>query len=250
MNLTLKDKVAVVTGASEGIGAGIAKAYAHAGAKVIVNYVSNSLRANQIVEQIVNNGGQAFAVQADIAKPRDVENLFRQTLEAFGKVDILVNNAGIYGVVMLQDITHKVLMDNINTNLVGTILCSQKAARLMENTGGTIINISSTVSENPMPGTLVYGATKAAIDNVTKVLAKELGSKNIRVNTISPGITETEGSHEQGFMGGEWEAQLLAQIPLGRIGQPEDIAKVAVFLASDDAGWITGERIQVSGGLK
>lgn len=248
MTLKLKDKVAIITGASKGIGAGIAKAYAVAGAKVVVNYAKDKIRATKIVDEIVALGGKAIAVQADVSKATDVERLFNETIKAFNKVDILVNNAGIYDIVMLEAITVELLQVNINTNLIGAILCAQKAAEVMERDGGNIINISSTVSINPMPGTLIYAATKAAIDNVTKVLAKELGPKKIRVNTISPGITETEGAHEQGFIGGEWEAQLLAQIPLGRIAQPVDIAKVAIFLASDDAGWVTGERIQVSGG--
>jgi 3-oxoacyl-[acyl-carrier protein] reductase len=248
MTLKLKDKVAVVTGASKGIGAGIAKAYALQGAIVVVNYAKDKIRATTVVDDIVKLGGRAMAVQADVSKPADVEKLFKETMAAFNKVDILVNNAGIYDVVMLEALTIEHIHANINTNLIGTILCAQKAVELMGRKGGNIINISSTVSVNPMPGTLIYAATKAAIDNVTKVLAKELGPKKIRVNTISPGITETEGSHEQGFMGGEWEAQLVAQVPLGRIGQPNDIAKVAVFLASDEAAWVTGERIQVSGG--
>jgi 3-oxoacyl-[acyl-carrier protein] reductase len=248
MTLKLKDKVAVMTGASKGIGAGIARAFALAGAKVVVNYAKDKIRADKVVDDITALGGQAIAVQADVAIPADVERLFKEAVTAFKKVDILVNNAGIYDVVMLEALSIDVIQANINTNLIGTILCAQKAAELMGENGGNIINISSTVSLNPMPGTLIYAATKAAVDNVTKVLAKELGSKKIRVNTISPGITETEGSHEQGFMGGEWEAHLVAQVPLGRIGQPDDIAKVAVFLASDDAAWVTGERIQVAGG--
>jgi 3-oxoacyl-[acyl-carrier protein] reductase len=248
MTLKLKDKVAIITGASKGIGAGIAKAYALAGAKVVVNYAADLSRAEKVVHHITQLGGQAVAVKADVSQPEDVEKLFNEAIKAFGKVDILVNNAGIYDLVMLEELTIEVLQANINTNLIGTILCAQKAAEVMAKDGGNIINISSTVSLNPMPGTLIYAATKAAVDNITKVLAKELGSKKIRVNTISPGITETEGSHEQGFLGGEWEAQLVAQVPLGRIGQPGDIAKVAVFLASDDAAWVTGERIQVSGG--
>lgn len=248
MTLKLKDKVAVVTGASKGIGAGIAKAYAQAGAKVVVNYAKDKISATKIVNHILEHGGKAIAIQADVSKPAEVDRLFNEAIAAFDKVDILVNNAGIYDVVMLEALTIEILQANINTNLIGTILCVQKAVEVMGIGGGNIINISSTVSLNPMPGTLIYAATKAAIDNVTKVLAKELGSKKIRVNTISPGITETEGSHEQGFMGGDWEEQLVAQVPLGMIGQPSDIAKVAVFLASDDAGWVTGERIQVAGG--
>ncbi|WP_315853176.1 SDR family NAD(P)-dependent oxidoreductase [Mucilaginibacter robiniae] len=246
--MKLENKVAIVTGASKGIGAGIAKAYGLAGAKVVVNYAKDQIRAQKVVDYIIDHGGKAIAVQADISKPDAVERLFSEAIKAFERVDILVNNAGIYDVVMLEAITLEMLQANINTNLVGTILCAKKAAEVMNANGGAIINISSTVSINPLPGTLVYAATKAAVDNITKVLAKELGAKGIRVNTISPGITETEGTHEQGFMGGEWEAQLVAQVPMGRIGQPEDIAKVAVFLASDDAGWITGERIQVAGG--
>ena len=248
MTLKLKEKVAVVTGASKGIGAGIAKAYAQAGAKVVVNYAKDKISATKIVNHILEHGGKAIAIQADVSKPADVDRLFNEAIAAFDKVDILVNNAGIYDVVMLEALTIEILQANINTNLIGTILCVQKAVEVMGIGGGNIINISATVSLNPMPGTLIYAATKAAIDNVTKVLAKELGSKKIRVNTISPGITETEGSHEQGFMGSDWEEQLVAQVPLGRIGQPSDIAKVAVFLASDDAGWVTGERIQVAGG--
>ncbi|MBL3658972.1 SDR family NAD(P)-dependent oxidoreductase [Fulvivirga sediminis] len=248
MDLQLKDKVAIVTGSSKGIGAGIAKAFAIAGAKVVVNYAQNKMSAQKVVDDIIDLGGNAIAVQADISKSDDVKRLFDETITAFERIDILVNNAGIYDIVSLEDITTEVLQANLDTNLIGTILCTQKAASLMDSSGGSIINISSTVSTNPMPGTLIYAATKAAVDNVTKVLAKELGPKKIRVNTISPGITETEGSHEKGFMGGEWEAQLLAQVPLGRIGQPTDIAKVAVFLASDDASWVTGERIQVAGG--
>ena len=248
MVLQLKGKVAIVTGSSKGIGAGIAKAFAIAGAKVVVNYVQNKVRAKKVVDEIKNLGGNAIAVQADVSKSDDVKRLFDETITAFERIDILVNNAGIYDIVLLEDITTEALQANLDTNLIGAILCSQKAASLMDSSGGNIINISSTVSTHPMPGTLIYGATKAALDNVTKVLAKELGPKKIRINTISPGITETEGSHEKGFMGGEWEAQLLARVPLGRIGQPTDIAKVAVFLASDDAGWVTGERIQVAGG--
>ncbi len=246
--MKLQDKVAVVTGASKGIGAGIAKAFAEAGAKVVVNYAKDKMRAAKVVDDIIKLGGDAMAVQADISMKDDVDRLFQETLNSFHRIDILVNNAGIYDVTMLEDITVDNLHENINTNLIGAILCVQRAAHFMGENGGSVINISSTVSINPMPGTLVYAATKAALDNVTKVLAKELGPKKIRVNTISPGITETEGSHEKGFMGGEWEAQLLAQIPLGRIAQPEDIAKAAVFLASDDAGWVTGERLQVAGG--
>lgn len=249
MNLRLKNKVAIVTGASKGIGAEIAKEFAREGAKVVVNYISNEVRASNIVRKIENSGGTAIAVQADVSKPDDVHKLFEITAKTFGKLDILINNAGIYGIIPLEEITLEILNDNVGINLIGPILCSQKAVELMGSDGGSIINISSSASVNPAPGTLVYSATKAGIDNVTKTLAKELGHKNIRINTIAPGITETEGSHEQGFLGGDWEANLLAQIPLGRIAQPIDIAKVAVFLGSDESGWVTGERIQVAGGM-
>lgn len=245
----LKNKVAVVTGASKGIGAGIAKAFAKQGALVVVNYMSNQTRAENIVSDILAQGSTAIAVQGDVSKPDDVNSLFEIVASKFGKLDILVNNAGIYGLIPLEEINLQILKANIGANLTGAILCSQRAVELIGEEGGSIINISSSVSVNPMPDTLVYAATKAALDNVTRTLARELGPKKIRVNTIAPGITETEGAHEQGFMGGEWESQLLKQIPLGRIAQPHDIAKVATFLASDDASWVTGERIQVAGGM-
>jgi len=245
--MELKDKVAIVTGASKGIGAGIAKAFGQQGAKVVVNYASNQKSADSVVDEIINNGGTAIAVQADVSKIEDVRRLFAITAETFGKLDILVNNAGIYDVLPFEKITQDDLQANIATNLIAPILCAQQAVELMQN-GGSIINISSSVTSNAMPGTLVYAMTKAGLENVTKTLAKELGGKNIRVNTLSPGFTETEGAYEKGLMGGEWEASLLAQIPLGRIAQPIDIARVAVFLASDASGWVTGEKIQVSGG--
>ena len=248
MDLLLKDKVAIVTGSSQGIGAEIAKAFARQGAKVVINYRSNQSRAIEVVDQITGLGGIAISVQADIALPSDIAKLFEETKRAFGKLDILVNNVGILEFEILEAITPENLQAQINTNLIGTILVTQKAAALMEKEGGNIINISATTSINPIPGTLVFSATKAAIDNVTKILSKELGPKNIRINTIAPGMTETEGSHEKGIPGSEFEKQNIAITPLGRIAQPEDIAKVAVFLASDDSGWVTGERIQVSGG--
>lgn len=248
MKLLLKDKVAVITGSSQGIGARIARAFASQGAKVVINYISNYLKAYQLVDEIAAHGGKAVAVKANIAEPLDVEKLFKKAVDAFGKVDILVNNAGILEFELLESITQENLHTQINTNLIGTILSTQKAAELMVNGGGSVINISATTSINPLPGTLVFSATKAAIDNITKVLSKELGKKNIRVNTIAPGMTETDGSHEKGIMGSEFEKQTIAITPLGRIAQPQDIANVAVFLASDDAAWVTGERIQVSGG--
>jgi Dehydrogenases with different specificities (related to short-chain alcohol dehydrogenases) len=215
---------------------------------VVVNYSVNERRATGIVDDIIKNGGIAIAVQADVSKVEDIQKLFTTTEQTFGKLDILVNNAGIYDVIPFEKITLNELLANTGINLIGPILCAQRAVALMQN-GGSIINISSSVTNNAMPGTLTYAATKAGLENVTKTLAKELGSKKIRVNTIAPGITETEGAHEKGLMGGDWKDNLLAQTPLGRIAQPNDIAKVAVFLASDDSSWVTGERIQVSGGL-
>jgi 3-oxoacyl-[acyl-carrier protein] reductase len=248
MNLLLKDKVAVITGSSQGIGAGIAKAFANQGAKVVINYLSNHLKADQLVDEITSHGGKAIAVKANISEPLDIAQLFETTINVFGRLDILVNNTGILEFELLEAITLENLQAQINTNLIGTILTTQKAAALMAKEGGSIINISATTSINPLPGTLVFSATKAAIDNITKVLSKELGPRNIRINTIAPGMTETEGSHEKGVMGSEFEKQNIILTPLGRIAQPDDIAKVAVFLASDDAAWVTGERIQVSGG--
>ncbi|MBT1702854.1 SDR family NAD(P)-dependent oxidoreductase [Chryseosolibacter indicus] len=250
MNLKLKDKVAVVTGASKGIGAALAKAFASEGAKVVVNYASNKEGADNVVNQIIKNGGTAIAVQADITKSVDVKRLFEETKNAFGKLHILVNNAGVFIIESLEAITEKSFHTQVNTHFLGNVLCTQQAVKLFGDSGGSIINISSTVSANPVPnsGTLVYSAAKAGVDNMTKLLAKELGPKKIRVNTIAPGMTETEGTQEE-FRGSELERQMLAITPLGRIGQPEDIAKVAIFLASDDAGWVTGERITVSGGL-
>jgi 3-oxoacyl-[acyl-carrier protein] reductase len=235
----LKDKVAIVTGSSQGIGAEIAKAFARQGAKVVINYRSNQIRATEIVDHITRLGGTAVSVQADIARPAEIAKLFEETKRAFGRLDILVNNVGILEFELLEAITPENLQTQINTNLIGTILVTQKAAALMEREGGNIINISATTSINPIPGTLVFSATKAAIDNVTKILSKELGPKNIRINTIAPGMTETEGSHQKGIAGSEFEKQNIVITPLGRIAQPEDIAKVAVFLASDDAGCVT-----------
>lgn len=249
MDLKLKEKVAVVTGSSKGIGAGIAKAFANAGAKVVVNYASSKEGAEKVVDEIIKNGGTAIAVHGDVTKLADVKRLFEETKNAFGQLDILVNNAGVFKIEMLGAITEDSFHAQINTHVLGNILSTQSAVEMFGSGGGSIINISSTVSQNPLPGIMVYSAAKAAIDNMTKVLAKELGAKKIRVNTIAPGVTETEGTHSAGIIGSDLEKQMLAITPLGRIGQPDDIAKVAVFLASDDAGWVTGERITAAGGL-
>ena len=249
MDLKLKDKVAVVTGASKGIGAGIAKALANAGAKVVVNYASSKEGAEKVVDEITKNGGTAIAIHGDVTKSADVKRLFEETKNAFGQLDILVNNAGIFKFEPLEAVTEDSFHAQMNTHVLGNILSSQQAVEMFGDGGGSIINISSTVSWNPLPGLTVYAGAKAAIDNMTKLLSKELGGRKIRINTIAPGVTETEGTHQGGIIGSELEKQMVAMTPLGRTGQPEDIAKVAVFLASDDAGWITGERITVAGGL-
>ena len=249
MDLKLKDKVAVVTGSSKGIGAGIAKAFANAGAKVVVNYASSKEGAEKVVNEITKNGGTAIAIHGDVTKSADVKRLFEETKNAFGQLDILVNNAGIFKFEPLEAVTEDSFHAQMNTHVLGNILSTQNAVEMFGDGGGSIINISSTVSQNPLPGLVVYSAAKAAIDNMTKLLSKELGGRKIRINTIAPGVTETEGTHQGGIIGSELEKQMVAMTPLGRTGQPEDIAKVAVFLASDDANWVTGERITVAGGL-
>lgn len=249
MDLKLKDKVAVVTGASKGIGAGIAKAFANVGAKVVVNYASDKEGAEKVVSTITKDGGTAIAIHGDVTKSTEVKTLFEETKNAFGGLDILVNNAGVFKFEPLEEVTEDSFHRQFNTHVLGNLLCSQNAVEIFGDRGGSIINISSTVSINPMPGLIVYCAAKAAVDTFTKVLSKELGGRKIRINTIAPGVTDTEGNHTAGIIGGDLEKQMVANTPLGRTGQPEDIAKVAVFLASDDAGWVTGERITVAGGL-
>ncbi|KEO75673.1 SDR family NAD(P)-dependent oxidoreductase [Anditalea andensis] len=249
MDLKLKDKTAVVTGASKGIGAGIAKAFAKAGAKVVVNYASAKEDANKVVNEIKENGGTAIAVQCDVKNSADVQRLFQETKDAFGGLDILVNNAGVFKYELLEEVTEESFHLQYNTHVLGNLLCTQNAVKMFGNNGGSIINLSSTVSLNPFPGLIVYSAVKAAIDNMTKTLSKELGPRKIRINTIAPGVTQTEGNLRMGITGGDMEKQMVSMTPMGRAGQVQDIAKVAVFLASDDAGWVTGERITVAGGL-
>lgn len=246
----LKNKVAVVTGASKGIGAGIAKALAAEGAAVVVNYASSQEGADRVVAEIVGKGGKAVAVQGDVANPSDVQHIFAETKKAFGRLDVLVNNAGVYQFAALADITQEQFHRQFNTNVLGLILASQEAAKLFDGEGGSIINIGSTVSQLTPPTTAVYTATKGAVDAVTHVLAKELGPRNIRVNSINPGLVETEGTHTAGVLGSDFQKQFEAQTPLGRIAQPEDIAPIAVFLASTDSGWLTGETLLASGGLR
>lgn len=246
----LKNKVAIITGASKGIGAGIAKAYGTEGASVVVNYSSDKEGADQVVYEITANGGKAIAVQASVAIASDVKRLFRETTDAFGTIDILVNNAGVFKFDPIEAITEEEFHRQFNINVLGTILASQQAVQHFGDTGGSIINVSSVISHNPSANSVVYSATKGAVDTIAIALSKELGSRKIRVNTIAPGGVETEGSHSEGIIGSDFEKQLVAGTPLGRIGQPDDIAKVAVFLASDDAEWVNGESISVSGGFR
>jgi len=248
----LSGKVAVVTGASKGIGAEIAKQLAAEGASVVVNYSSSKSGADKVVGDIVAAGGKAAAVQANVAKKADIVRLFSETKKAFGKVDILVNNAGIYEFAPVGDVTEEHFHKQFDLNVLGLILASQEAVKYMGDGGGSIINISSLVSTFAPPNSAVYSGTKAAVDAVTKSLAKELGSRRIRVNSINPGMVETEGTASSGMSSkdNEFRKQIEAQTPLGRIGQPKDIAPAAVFLASSDSGWITGETLYISGGLR
>jgi 3-oxoacyl-[acyl-carrier protein] reductase len=246
----LKNKVAIVTGASKGIGAGIAKALAAEGASVVVNYASSKEGADRVVAEIAEKGGRAVAVQGDVAKASDVKRIFAETTKAFGRLDVLVNNAGVYQFAPLAEITEEQFHRQFNTNVLGLILATQEAAKFFGSDGGSVINIGSTASQVTPPTTAVYTATKGAVDAVTHVLAKELGPKKIRVNSINPGMVETEGVHAMGIIGSDFQTQFEAQTPLGRIAQPEDIAPIAVFLASSDSGWLTGETLLASGGMR
>lgn len=245
----LKNKVAIVTGASKGIGASIAKYFAAEGAKVVVNYASSKEDADKVVKIITDNGGQAISVHGDVSKESDVQRLFEETKSAFGTLDILVNNAGIYQYAPIEDALEESFHKQFNTNVLGPLFTIQAALKLFGEKGGNIINISSGASNTPLPTGAVYSATKAALDAITISLSKEFSGRKIRINSILPGVVETEGSHSAGFIGSDFEAKLVATTPLGRTGQPDDIAKVAVFLASEEAAWITGEKISVSGGI-
>lgn len=246
----LKDKVAVVTGASKGIGASIAKALALEGAAVVVNYSSAKADADKVVSDIRNQGGKATAVQANVSKAADVQRLFEETKKAFGKLDVLVNNAGVYEFAPIGDFTEEQFRRLFDTNVLGVLLASREAAKYFDGDGGSIINVGSAVTQLTPPASSVYTGTKAAVDAITRVLAKELGPKKIRVNSINPGMVETEGVHAAGFIGSDFQKQAVAQTPLGRIGQPDDIAPVAVFLASPDSGWLTGELVTAAGGMR
>ena len=244
----LAGKVAVVTGASKGIGAAIAKQLAAAGAAVVVNYASSKSAADKVVAEITAAGGKAFAVVGDVSKHADVARLFQESAAAFGRIDILVNNAGIYEGQPLGQITEENFHRHFNLNVLGVILATQEALKYFGPDGGSIVNVSSVVSTLAIPNTAVYNATKGAVDTLTKTFAKELGARKIRVNSVNPGPIETEGTHAAGFVS---SFQHFANItPLGRVGQPGDIAPVVVFLASPDSGWITGESIFVTGGLR
>lgn len=246
----LENKVAVVTGASKGIGAGIAKHLAAAGASVVVNYASAKAGADQVVADIIANGGKAIAVQGSVSKEEDVERLFDETKKAFGAVDILVNNAGVYQFGAIEEIKAEDFHRQFDTNVLGLLLTTQGAVKNFNSTGGSIINIGSAVTAITPVQSAVYTATKGAVDAITGVLAKELGGKKIRVNSLNPGMVETEGTHTAGFIGSDFEVEMVKTTPLGRIGQPDDIAEVAVFLASEESRWLTGEILVASGGVR
>src|SRR5438105_298487 len=246
----LKGKVAVVTGASKGIGAAIAEHLAAEGASVVVNYASSKSGADAVVKHITQKEGKAVAVQADVSKAEDIQRLFAETKKAFGKLDILVNNAGIYEFAPLEMITPEHFHKQHNLNVLGLLLTTQEAVKHFGPAGGSVINISSVAAEQAPATGSVYSGTKAAVNAITKSLAKELGPRNIRVNAISPGMVETEGFHAAGIAESDFRKQIEAQTPLGRIGQPQDIAPAAVFLASPESAWITGETLCISGGQR
>jgi 3-oxoacyl-[acyl-carrier protein] reductase len=246
----LANKVALVTGASKGIGAGIAKALAADGASVVVNYSSSKAGADKVVAEIKSKGGKAVAVQGDFSKQEDIGKVFAEVKKSFGRLDTLVNNAGIYAFTPLEQVTAEEYQKIFNLNVLGLLLSSKEALKYFGPEGGSIINIGSVVSSLTPPHSSVYTATKGAVDAITRVLAKELGPKKIRVNSINPGMVETEGVHAAGFIGSDFEKNTVAQTPLGRIGQPGDIATVATFLASDDSAWLTGELLRAGGGLR
>jgi 3-oxoacyl-[acyl-carrier protein] reductase len=246
----LNGKVAVVTGASKGIGAGIAKSLASAGASVVVNYASDKAGADKTVAEITKAGGNAIAVGASVLKQAEIDSLFAATKKAYGKVDILVNNAGVYAFEPLEAITEESIDRIFGTNVKGLLLTTKAAARLFPAEGASVINIGSVVSELTPAFSAVYTGTKGAVDAITRVLAKELGPKNIRVNSVNPGLTATEGTQTAGILDSDFEKDAIKDTPLGRTGTPQDIASVVTFLASDDAGWVTGALLQAGGGLR
>ena len=246
----LTGKVAIVTGASKGIGASIAKRLGAEGASVVVNYAASREGADRVVLAITREGGKAVAVQGDVSKAADIKRLVAETKRVYGALDVLVNNAGVFDFFPLEAVTEAEFHREFNINVLGPILLTQEALSLFGERGGSVINVSSVVSTKPPPNAVVYAATKGALDTVTRALAVELAARKIRVNTLAPGGVETEGTHRVGMIGSDFEKQIVASTPLGRIGQPDDIARVAVFLASDDAAWVTGERLAASGGFQ
>ncbi len=246
----LEGKVALVTGASKGIGAAIAKQLAAEGAAVVVNYASSKEGADRVVNEIKKTGGKAVALQGDVAKAQDIEHLFAEAKKQFGKLDILVNNAGVYEFAPLENLSAEHYDRIFDINVRGLLLASREAAKYIDGKGGSIINIGSVVSSIAPPNSSVYTATKGAVDAITKTLANELGPRNIRVNAINPGMVVTEGAQSQGIIESDMRKQIESQTPLGRIGQPLDIAPAAVFFASDDSAWITGESLVIAGGLR
>lgn len=246
----LQGKVAVVTGASKGIGAGIARALAAEGASVTVNYSSDKAGADTVVAGIKAAGGNAIAVQGSVAKAGDIKRIFAENKKAFGRLDVLVNNAGVFKFFPLEEVTEDEFDRQFGTNVLGTLLATQESLNHFGTEGGSVINLSSVASQARIPGASVYSATKGAVDAITRVLGAELGARNIRVNTLAPGGVETEGTHSAGIIGSDFEKMMVAGTPLGRLGQPDDIAKVAVFLASDDSAWLTAERIVAAGGAQ
>jgi 3-oxoacyl-[acyl-carrier protein] reductase len=250
MSQKLHGKVAVVTGASKGIGASIAKALADEGASLVVNYSSSKQYADRVVAEIVGRGGKAIAVQGDVAKQAHIERLFSEAQKAFGRLDILVNNAGVYQFSTLEEVTEDLFHKQFNVNVLGLLLTTKEAVKHMAPEGGSVINIGSSASSMRPPNSAVYTASKAAVDAITGVLAKELGPRKIRVNSINPGMIETEGVHTAGLIGSDFQKMVETQAPLGRMGQPDDISPTAVYLASSDSKYMTGETLLVSGGLR
>lgn len=250
MSNRLTGKVAVVTGASKGIGAAIAKRLAAEGASVVVNYSSSKSGGDRVAAEIVRDGGKAIAVQANVAKQKEIERLFTETKKAFGRFDILVNNAGVYEFSPLEGVTEEHFHRQFDLNVLGLVLTSKEAAKYFDGSGGSIVNISSVASTSTPATGSVYSATKASVDAVTRSLAKELGPRHIRVNSVNPGIVETEGTHTAGIVESDFRKQVESQTPLGRIGQPEDIAPAVAFFASPDSAWITGETLHVAGGFR
>ncbi|MGO9471793.1 MAG: SDR family NAD(P)-dependent oxidoreductase [Isosphaeraceae bacterium] len=250
MSDRLAGKVAVVTGASKGIGAGIARGLGEAGASVVVNYASDRAGADRVVAEVTRKGGKAVAVQGDVSKAADVGRMLAEAIRAFGRLDILVNNAGVYKLGPFESITEEEFHRHYDTNVLGPILAVREALKHFGPEGGTVINISSIVGAAPWPQAVLYSSTKAAVDNLTRGLALELASRKVRVNAVAPGTTESEGTSDLHLFEGDEGKKVIASTPLGRLGTPADIARVVVFLASDDSAWVTGEVIRASGGLK